>query len=265
MTVVGTYDSDQQKIFFTKPVDIASDVDITGPALNITGDVNLSGNLTVGGSSPGGDIVVAAGSEYFQAQLTDYQTNINDLALTTAHNTYTPINFQGLGTQTGDTSNWDGTNNAYELASTGLYQISFNITFPGIYVRVINGSYSMQYPPTFVVGLVQYSTDNFATSTTLFSATSEGEYYGSKELYCVNGQGLFSPTSANTKIRLLGACYGISSTVSPPGSYLFIAAPYIKTRDAMFYDDLTGSPTPPPPGATADLPGATMFNVVRLH
>ena len=64
MSVVGTFDSDQQKIFFTKPVDI-------------TGDINLSGNLTVGGSSPGGDIVVAAGSEYFQAQLTDYQKDIN--------------------------------------------------------------------------------------------------------------------------------------------------------------------------------------------
>lgn len=250
MTVVGTYDSDQQKIFFTKPVDI-------------TGDVNLSGNLTVGGSSPGGDIVVAAGSEYFQAQLTDYQDNINDLAVTTAHNTYTPIDFQGLGTQTGDTSNWDGTNNAYTLASTGLYQISFNITFPGIYVQVSNGTYNWLYPPRFAVGVLQYSTDDFATSTSLFSATSEGAYQGSDDLYCVRGQTLFSPTSANTKIRLLGACYGISATQTAPGNYLFIAAPYIKNRINM-RNDLDGNGGSSP-GATADLPGATMFNVVRLH
>ena len=263
MTVVGTYDSDQQKIFFTKPVDITGDVDQIGPVLNITGDVNLTGNLTVGGSSPGGDIVVAAGSEYFQAQLTDYQTNINDLALTTAHNTYTPIDFQGLGTQTGDTSNWDGTNNAYTLGSTGLYQISFNITFPGIYFEVLNSRYRDLYEPRFVLGLVQYSTDNFATSTSLFSATSEGTYHGSNELYCVNGQGLFSPTSANTKIRLLAAGYGISATTTAPGVYLFIAAPYIKNRSAM-RNDLDGTSNTRP-GATADLPGATMLNVVRLH
>ena len=250
MTVVGTYDSDQQKIFFTRPVDI-------------TGDVNLSGNLTVGGSSPGGDIVVAAGSEYFQAQLTDYQDNINDLAVTTAHNTYTPIDFQGLGTQTGDTSNWDGTNNAYTLASTGLYQISFNITFPGIYVQLPGGQYNTNYEPRFVLGLVQQSTDNFATSTSLFSATSEGTYNQSDIMYCVNGQGLFSPTSANTKIRLLAAAYSINATSTAPGNYLFIAAPYIKNRSAM-RNDLDGSINTRP-GATADLPGATMFNVVRLH
>jgi len=258
MTVVGTYDSDQQKIFFIKPVDIASDVGSTDPVLNITGDVNLTGNLTVGGSSPGGDIVVAAGSEYFQAQLTDYQDDINDLAVSTAHNTYTPIDFQGLGTQTGDTNNWDGTNNAYTLGSTGLYQISFNITFPGIYVQVSNGLYKTLYEPEFVLGLVQYSTDNFATSTSLFSATSEGTYYGSNEMYCVNGQGLFSPTSANTKIRLLAAAYATTSA-----STTYIAAPYIKNRSAML-NDLDGTPNNDP-GASADLPGATMFNVVRLH
>ena len=45
MTVVGTYDSDQQKIFFTKPVDIDGSV-------NIDGNINITGNITFNGEAP---------------------------------------------------------------------------------------------------------------------------------------------------------------------------------------------------------------------
>jgi len=45
MTVVGTYDSDQQKIFFTKPVDIDGSV-------NIDGNINITGNMTFNGEAP---------------------------------------------------------------------------------------------------------------------------------------------------------------------------------------------------------------------
>lgn len=45
MTVVGTYDSDQQKIFFTRPVDIDGSV-------NIDGNINITGNMTFNGEAP---------------------------------------------------------------------------------------------------------------------------------------------------------------------------------------------------------------------
>ena len=248
MTVVGTYDSDQQKIFFTKPVDIASDVDITGPALNITGDVNLSGNLTVGGSSPGGDIVVAAGSEYFQTVLTSDQTNIHNVY--GANEDWTVVDFEGLGTQTGDTSNWDGTNNAYELKSTGLYQLSFSLYNAGLHLDGSNGESS--YKNWFMTAYMEASADNFSTSTVLFGGhTHMGEIPSSNSTKINRGiltqQYLYSPTSANTKVRLVANSYVIDNNIYTVYGILKHKLPS--------YAAGGGSKTISP----------QFFNVVRLH
>lgn len=57
MTVVGTYDSEQQKIFFTRDVDIDGNIDTSGSVdidgnLNIDGNININGNMTFNGVAP---------------------------------------------------------------------------------------------------------------------------------------------------------------------------------------------------------------------
>lgn len=249
MAVVGTYDSDQQKIFFTKPVDI-------------TGDVNLSGNLTVGGSSPGGDIVVAAGSEYFQAQLTDYQTNINNLAINS--DTYTILDFEGKGAQTGNTANWDASTNSYTLGSTGLYQISFQIYFTNAAYRDTNTNSKINVAKCQDIGVyVEYSADNWSSSAIAFTggqAGGQGDAIGRT----ISGTYLFSPTSASTKIRLRGAAdpqrsdstVMISHVIKPYGAIQFdIDFDYYQPGTTLTDDNKMGETLQP----------ATYFNVVRLH
>lgn len=195
MTVVGTYDSDQQKIFFTKPVDI-------------TGDVNLSGNLTVGGSSPGGDIVVAAGSEYFQAVLTSDQEDIVTTYNDGGTDPFEVVDFQAYGTQSGNTSNWDSTNNAYQLGSTGLYQLFFSAYNDGRY-KSSSGTISGGWGKWLNL-YMEASTDNFSTSTVLFGGRTQ--HSGStgntdNQNGMVSASFLYSPTSANTKVRLMVNAY----------------------------------------------------------
>jgi hypothetical protein len=227
MAVVGTYDSDQQMIFFTKPLDI-------------TGDVNLSGNLTVGGSSPGGDIVVAAGSEYFQAVLTSDQEGITTTYNDGGTDAFEVVDFQAHGTQTGNTSNWDSTNNAYQLGSTGLYQLFFSAYNDGRYtnttgvINVIGGKWLNLY--------VEASTDNFSTSTVLFGGRTQhsgSEGTNNNHNGMVSAQFLYSPTSTNTKVRLM-----INAYARNPGA--------------------TGILTHKLEEASATIP-VSFFNVVRLH
>jgi len=254
MAVVGTYDSDQQKIFFTKPLDI-------------TGDVNLSGNLSVGGSSPGGDIVVAAGSEYFQAELTDYQKNINNLLAN--NNTFTTVDFEGKGSQTGNTTNWNASTNSYTLGSTGLYQISVGALFPNIRFELPSSAGLGGDPDISVEGheavavFVEYSTDNFSSSTVLFSLGkvqgSIQERHGSN----LSGTYIFSPSSANTKIRMRAAVDAGWAV-----SYYFgVLAPKLRRTEGYMHD-IDENPNLVRPEDTvlgSSLTGTTFFNVVRLH
>ena len=250
MTVVGTYDSDQQKIFFTKPVDI-------------TGDVNLSGNLTVGGSSPGGDIVVAAGSEYFQAYLTDYQTNINNLEVN--EDTWTILDFEGKGAQTGNTTNWDGSTNSYTLGSTGLYQISFQIYFSNATYRDTTTSNKISLAEYKDIGVyVEYSADNWSSSAIAFAGGLSATQHSIRIGKTISGTYLFSPTSASTKIRLRGAA-------DPQGSNTTVIISHvIKPFGAIQYDfdydyyQSQGTTIPDDNKMGETLQPASFFNVVRL-
>lgn len=254
MTVVGTYDSDQQKIFFTKPVDI-------------TGDVNLSGNLTVGGSSPGGDIVVAAGSEYFQAELTDYQKNINPLQAN--NNTFTTVDFEGKGSQTGNTANWNASTNSYTLGSTGLYQISVGALFPNLRFELPSAA-GINADPNIgsqgwetVAVFIEYSTDNFSSSTVLFSLGNVQVSYEPRLGRNLSGTYIFSPSSANTKIRMRAAV-DTGLTVS---YYFGVLAPKLRRQEGYIHD-IDENPNVVRPEDTvldSSLTGTTFFNVVRLH
>ena len=251
MTVVGTYDSDQQKIFFTKPVDI-------------TGDVNLSGNLTVGGSSPGGDIVVAAGSEYFQAYLTDYQTGINNLRIN--NDTWTILDFEGKGAQIGNTVNWNASTNSYTLGSTGLYQISFQVHFPDAMHRNSTSS-KINVANIQDAGVyVEYSADNWSSSAIVFAGGFSALSYGVTEVgRAITATYLFSPTSASTKIRLRCAADSGNSGWDPMITHV------IKPYQAIVYDFDADYLQSIGLTATDDnkmgetLQPATYFNVVRLH
>lgn len=228
MTVVGTYDSDQQKIFFTKPVDI-------------TGDVNLSGNLTVGGSSPGGDIVVAAGSEYFQAVLTSDQEDIINTYNDGGTDPFEVVDFQAYGTQSGNTSNWNASTNSYTLGSTGLYQLFFSAYNDGR----VKSSTGLPISGGFGKWLNLYmeaSTDNFSTSTVLFGGRTQhsgSESNTDNHNGMVSASFLYSPSSANTKVRLMVNSYARAS-------------------------GYTGILTPKLEETSATIP-VTFFNVVRLH
>jgi len=250
MSVVGTFDSDQQKIFFTKPVDI-------------TGDINLSGNLTVGGSSPGGDIVVAAGSEYFQAQLTDYQKDINSLSVN--NNTFTTVDFEGKGSQIGNTTNWNASANSYTLGSAGLYQISVGALFP-------NMIFSNFDPSDLQIGIqgldavmvfIEYSTDNFSSSTVLFSLGDVQSTIQDRIGRHLSGTFLFSPSSTNTKIRMRAAV----DTASPLSYKFGVLAPKVRRVEGYVFDISEGND-----GTGIDdtvlgssITGTTFLNVVRLH
>ena len=252
MTVVGTYDSDQQKIFFTKPVDI-------------TGDVNLSGNLTVGGSSPGGDIVVAAGSEYFQAYLTDYQTNINNLSVNS--DTYTILDFEGKGAQTGNTANWDASTNSYTLGSTGLYQISFQIYFPNATYRDVTTSYKINLAEYKDIGVyVEYSADNWSSSAIAFAGGLSATQYSDRIGRTISGTYLFSPTSASTKIRLRGAA-DPQGSISETVMISHVIKSWFAIRFDIDYDyfQSVGTTITDDNKMGETLQPATFFNVVRLH
>ena len=253
MTVVGTYDSDQQKIFFTKPVDI-------------TGDVNLSGNLTVGGSSPGGDIVVAAGSEYFQAYLTDYQTNINNLSVNS--DTYTILDFEGKGAQTGNTANWDASTNSYTLGSTGLYQISFQAYFPDARYDATSTTNKIILAEHRHIGVyVEYSADNWSSSAIAFAGGFSALATGpdSRKGRTVSGTYLFTPTSASTKIRLRGAAHPGTNDDNPIVSHVIKSWFAIRYDfDADYYESI-GNPLDDDNTMGETLQPATFFNVVRLH
>ena len=269
MTVVGTYDSDQQNIFFTRPVDITGDVDQIGPVLNITGDVNLSGNLTVGGSSPGGDIVVAAGSEYFQAYLTDYQTNINNLS--DNNDTWTVLDFEGKGAQTGNTANWDASTNSYTLGSTGLYQISFQAYFPDARYDATSTTEKLTLAEHENIGVyVEYSADNWSSSAIAFAGGFSANAAGPDSLKgrTISGTYLFTPTSASTKIRLRGAADPGGTATSGDNP---IVSHVIKPWFAIKYDfdgdyrESIGNPITDDNRMGETLQPATFFNVVRLH
>lgn len=226
MSVVGTFDSDQQKIFFTKPVDI-------------TGDINLSGNLTVGGSSPGGDIVVAAGSEYFQAVLTSDQEDIVNTYDDGGTDLFGVVDFQAHGTQTGNTSNWDSTNNAYQLGSTGLYQLFFS-AYSSDAVKKNGITYNGRQK--FLNLYIEASTDNFSTSTVLFGGRTQHSGFTSNTDHhdgMVSAQFIYSPSSANTKVRLM-----INSYARVEGSTGILSHKLEET--------------------SATIP-VSFFNVVRLH
>lgn len=243
MTIAAYYDSDNDKVVFNK-------------------NVELQGNLTVAGTSPVDDIEVpAAGSEHFQAELTDYQilTYNNSAANATAANFFDTVDFEGKGTQTGNTTNWDATNNAYTLGSDGLYQINFNVQAQNAWTAPNGVIFNEQYDQLFAY--VEYSTDNFSNSTLIFGANNV-PYWSGANIYSpikVSNSYIFSPASANTKVRLKAAAgiKGGSSSYFP-----------ILVHSGYSYQNITedqrGNSLYTTQMNTA-LPGITNFSIVRLQ
>jgi len=244
MTIAAYYDSDNDKVVFNK-------------------NVELQGNLTVAGTSPVDDIEVStAGSEYFQAELTDYQilTYNNSSANSSTVNVFDTVDFEGKGTQTGNTTNWDATNNAYTLGSDGLYQINFTVQAQNSYTTP-NGTYfnDAQYDRMFAY--VEYSTDNFSNSTVIFGANNV-PFWAGANIYNqikVSNSYIFSPASANTKVRLKAAA-GIKGGST---SYFPVLVHSGYSFNNIFNDQRSQSLSTTE--MNTDIPGITNFSIVRLQ
>lgn len=290
-TIAAFYDSDNQKVVFNKDISLDGNINMTG---NITAagiatgnDVSITIqnegqalttgastlNFTGGGVAATGDgatktITVAggsvAGSEYFQAYLTDYQTNINNLG--TNSDTWTILDFEGKGAQTGNTANWNASTNSYTLGSTGLYQISFQIYFTNATYRDVNNTTKISGLAEYKdIGVyVEYSADNWSSSAIAFAGGLSATQHSIRIGKTISGTYLFSPTSASTKIRLRGAA-------DPQGSNTTVIISHvIKPFGAIQYDfdydyyQSQGTTIPDDNKMGETLQPASFFNVVRL-
>lgn len=166
---------------------------IQSESLNLADDFAFTGTV----SGAGG----AAGSEYFQANLTTDQTSLTDESTIV-------VDFGGSGTVEYDTSsNFDSANDAYLLdSSNGVYLISFSCGLRSNTLGNTSGD--------LISGMAGIE---IATDGSTFSGYKAGgeslrnNDQDSGQAMTLTNSFIYKATTATTKIRLSALCQMISS------------------------------------------------------
>jgi hypothetical protein len=138
----------------------------------------------------------AAGSEYFEVDLTSDMTGLTDI-------TSTVVDFGGSGTVVYDTaSNFDSANDAYLLdSSNGVYRISFNCGLRSTTLGNTSGDL------IFGIAGIEIATDGSTYSGYKAEAqTPRNNDTDSTQSITVSGSFIYKATTATTKIRMTALC-----------------------------------------------------------
>jgi len=156
--------------------------DFVGGTTTISGTPTFTGTVTGAG---------AAGSEYFQVNLTTDVTGLSN-------NTANVVDFGGSGTVNYDTaSNFDTSNDAYLLdSSSGLYEISFSV---GLRSNTITSEQL-----AFSAAVVQIATDGSTFTAYKGSAHQQRDNASNDEgSVIMQNSFIYKATTATTKLRVV--------------------------------------------------------------